>query len=92
MKTKTRTPRKTRRRGGSNQPAPVANVPAPIAPVANVPAPNVPVSNVPVPNVPVSNVPVPNASKSSGWLSWLGLGGSKRKGRGKRARKQTQRK
>ena len=87
MKTKTRTPRKTRRRGGSNQPAPVANVPAP-----NVPVPNAPAPIAPVPNAPVSNVPVSNASKSSGWLSWFGLGGSKRKGRGKRARKQTQRK
>ena len=83
MKTNARTPRKTRRRGGSNQrrggsnqrrggsnqPAPVpAN--APVSPV---------LANAPVP----ANVPA-NAPKSSGLFSWLGFGGSRRKRSGKR--------
>ena len=73
MKSKIRTnKRKTRRRGGSNlSAAPAVTAPA-VVPIKNTAAP----SAAPVV---ASSQASPDTTKSTGWFSWLGWGGSRRK-------------
>ena len=80
MKTNARTPRKTRRRGGENQPVPA---PVPVSPVPNVATANMGSATANTGSA-TANTGSPQASNVSNKPWWKFWGGKSRRKRSKR--------